>query len=513
MPSTTRLITALIATMTLAAVGAGDIHAATSLSTEGNVLIGNPYADPTDSRFGFRFASGDFDADGIDDIAISELGNSERVRILLGKSYPIGGPYPLMRFTSTTVTTPTYGSILATGDFNGDGIDELAIGDRNSGSNAGGGGSVFVMRRSPAEIWSLQTTIRQGISSYNGVDTAADLFGYSLASGDFDDDGFDDLAIGVPGKDVIGPPFISAAGAVHVVYGSTTGLSGVRDRVFTASNDGLDISSDSADEYGYALASGDFDDDGDDDLAIGVPKRQCPGTGGVRAGGVVVLDGSTSLGLSTLNARAFYTGFNGMSGTCTTEARFGQALSAGKLNGVAYDSLAIGAPYTVVNGLDRAGAVHIINGSAMGLISGGNKLYSQADFPGGVPATLGQFANQLAVGRLRSGAQSLVIAASNETVNGMADAGGFWVMFSGNGSAMVSPALAQHWTASNLRIGPPTAGDTFGGSFAIGDFNGDGTFDLVTGAMRRDSGGLPNVGDVQVIYQSEYLFRDGFDGD
>ena len=230
-----------------------------------------------------------------------------RFRVLLGKSYSIGGPYPLSRFSGKTVATPNYSSVLATGDFNGDGVDEVAIGDSNSASNPGGGGTVYIYRRSAADDWTVQTLIRQGVLGYNGVDEAGDKFGFALASGDFDDDGFDDLAIGVPGKDVAGSPGVASAGAVQVVYGSASGLSGTRDRVFTASNDGLDFTPDNADQYGYALAAGDIDADGDDDLAVGVVKRSCPNTG-ERAGGVVILKGSTSLGLSTLEAQAFQPG-------------------------------------------------------------------------------------------------------------------------------------------------------------------------------------------------------------
>ena len=54
-----------------------------------------------------------------------------------GKAYPIGGPYPTSRFISKTVATPDYGSVLATGDFNGDGVDEVAIGDSSSCQQSG----------------------------------------------------------------------------------------------------------------------------------------------------------------------------------------------------------------------------------------------------------------------------------------------------------------------------------------------------------------------------------------
>jgi hypothetical protein len=483
-------------------------NAATSLATEGNVFLINPYADPANSYFGFRAESGDFDGDGIDDLVVSELGTSQRFRVLLGKSYAIGGPYPLSRFTSKTVATPAYGDVLATGDFNGDGVDEVAIGDRNSVSNPGGGGTVYIYRRSAADVWTVQALIRQGILGVNGVDEAGDKFGFSLASGDFDDDGYDDLAIGVPGKDVAG---VISAGAIQVIYGSASGLDGSRDRVFTSDNDGLGIASDNSDQYGYALAAGDIDADGDDDLAIGVVKRVCP-NGGLRSGGVVILKGSTSLGLSTIGAQSFQPGQSGLLGDCLSGAYFGAALSIGKVNGQAYQGLAIGAPLTDVGGVEKTGAVHVMFGSPGGLLVGQNQFITVTDLPGGVSIPFLQFGNQVKLGRLRSNAQSLAIGSPQETVNGQLQAGALWVLYSGNGSAIISTSIVDRWTASaNLRVGPPVADDRFGASIAIGDFNGDGQNDLVTGVYQHALGGDANAGGAQVLYQSEFIFKDGFD--
>jgi hypothetical protein len=498
----------------LGSLYASDAHAVTALGTEGNVYLINPYADPAQSYFGFRIATGDFDGDGIDDMVVSELGTSERFRVLLGKAYPIGGPYPVSRFTSKTVATRAYGSVIATGDFNGDGIDEVAIGDRDSISNPGGGGSVYVYRRSAADSWTLQTTIRQGNGAYNGVDEDGDDFGFSLASGDFDDDGFEDLAIGVPGQNEPGSPNVVAAGAVHVVYGSASGLTGTRDRIFSALTDGLDFEPDSSDEYGYAMAAGDIDADGDDDLAIGVPRRGCPTGGQQRAGGVVILKGSTSLGLSTLEAQSFGPGQSGMLGNCDSRGDFGAALSIGKVNGQTYQGLAIGAPRADVGGVEKAGAVHLMFGSPGGLTVGANKFISVTDLPGGVALPFLQFGLRVTLGRLRTNAQSLAISSINETVDGLLGAGAVWVLHSGNGSAIISTDIVERWTGrTSLRIGAPAAEDKFGASPAIGDFNGDGNNDLVIGAYQHDTSNDPDAGGGQVIYQSEFIFRDGFDPD
>ena len=48
---------------------------------------------------------------------------------------------------------------------------------------------------------------------------------------------------------------------------------------------------------------------------------------------------------------------------------------------------------------------------------------------------------------------------------------------------------------------------------AIGDFNGDGQNDLAIGAYQHDDGGDANTGGGAVLYQSEFIFRDGFESD
>ena len=206
-----------------------------------------------------------------------------------------------------------------------------------------------------------------------------------------------------------------------MIYGSASGLSGWTRRVFH-SHPTTDAASppDNSDQYGYALAAGDIDADGDDDLAIGVVKRVCP-NGGQRSGGVVILKGSTSLGLSTLEAQSFQPGQNGMLGDCLSGAYFGAALSIGKVDGQAYQGLAIGAPLTDVGGVEksRCRALHVRH-SQRWLNTALNRFISVTDLPGGVAIPFLQFGGQVKLGqaahqRAEPGHQFR----SNETVNGL----------------------------------------------------------------------------------------------
>src|SRR5439155_12714791 len=101
-------------------------------------------------------------------------------------------------------------------------------------------------------------------------------FGSALASGDFNGDGFSDLAIGIPGEDlVINGTTFTDTGRLVVIYGSANGLTATDTTVphpqsfeyrdFPGNNQRGD------EEFGDALAWGDFNGDGVGDLAIGIP--------------------------------------------------------------------------------------------------------------------------------------------------------------------------------------------------------------------------------------------------
>ena len=252
-------------------------------------LSGAP--EPND-LFGLELAAGDFDADGAGDLVIGVPGE-DQWGVVQAK---FGGHTPLLDTLFETLlggqSEPAdyFGSALATGDFDADGFDDLAIGilykdfDRFTIDDAGqvlavyGGAGGFAFGRT--QFW------HQGVLD-PAINESGDVFGLAIATGDFDRDGYGDLAVSHPGESTQ----VSADGVVTVVMSTPTGLDSARHREFACGFEGLPGPALLAERRaGYSLAVGDLDGNGHDDLVLGAPYE---GAGGLlRVGAARVLYGS-----------------------------------------------------------------------------------------------------------------------------------------------------------------------------------------------------------------------------
>jgi hypothetical protein len=248
-----------------------------------------------------------------------------------------------------------------------------------------------------------------------GTAQADDHFGHSLAAGDFDNDGYTDLAASAPEED-----FLTADddGGVHVLYASAFGLSADGNAFF--SQDNLVGTPQVNDHFGFSLVAADLGNGPEDDLAIGVPfEDEVGGIGD--AGAVNVVYGAVD-GLSTTGNQFWHQDSNLITGVAEPGDQFGYALAAADFGNGSHADLAVGVPNQAdPNGTLGAGAAHVFYGTAGGL-SGVNSEYWSQNTLGviGVAGGGDQFGFSLAAADFGDGAEAdlaVGVAADNEIGN------------------------------------------------------------------------------------------------
>ncbi|GLY88053.1 FG-GAP repeat protein [Actinoallomurus iriomotensis] len=324
--------------------------------------LNEPDSPGADHRFGYALVAADFDGDGHTDWVDGVPG--------INAFYPFHNPGPPAVAAKSTTTRPgralppaphaqtvrkgkkaataaaadstTTGFILAAGDVDGDGKPDLVLGWQQT-----------VAPTSGFDVWHNFTDT--GIAHANTAATSLN----SVAVGDFDGDGYGDIAVGgADESEGVGGHVKVYKGDADVTLGTTTTL--------TQDSDNVPETAVAGDRFGYSVAAGDVNKDGKADLAVGAPYKTV--TSQSHAGEFFLLYGGAS-GLTGTASQAVSQDTAGVPGAAEADDELGWTVNLTDVNKDGYADVIGGAPKE--NGTD--GAVTYLGGTASGVTATGSQ--------------------------------------------------------------------------------------------------------------------------------------------
>ncbi|MDP7001027.1 MAG: integrin alpha, partial [Candidatus Poseidoniaceae archaeon] len=322
------------------------------LNSTPDTILNGTFAN---ERFGFGLAACDIDGDGFDELAIGRPGagstNTGAVVIYSGGLNGIS-VNPVWNYYGRGHDNETGWGLECAGDLNADNYQDLLISSRGANTTADGSGSVTAEHFGIVDLFYGSAA---GLAStpdwtVNGTTIDSYLGTEMVGGGDFNGDGYDDIAISATGT------LAAYMGYSEVILwaGGEFGLNSEPNRRLISNVQGC--------LFGYSMAWSDVNGDGLDDLAIGEPFNSSIN---YLSGKVWLYHGAVDANLTTLPAWTYAPSTNGVLAGIEITA-------ADDVNEDGYEDLIITMGGTTSNG----GAVELWLGSALGLGTAGQLIAS-----------------------------------------------------------------------------------------------------------------------------------------
>jgi len=436
-------------------------------------------------------ATGDFNDDGVDDLLIGVpfADGSDNDREDAGEALVIFGRDGLSGEIDLVAGEPglrilgalpgdTLGFGVASGDINGDGVDDVIVGA--PGSNGAGNqrtdvGETYVVFGSSDMAGTVEIADLEQDFTLVAAEGFARL-GVSFAVADVNGDGVDDLVAGAPfaGRDPgtpVGSPR-TTVGEVYVVFGSS-GLSGTVS-VALDQQDLILEGSRELDAFGEAVAASDVNGDAVADIIVGAGGYNGPGGGRIDAGAAFVYFGSTHLAgrMGVKEADRTILGADANDG-------LGEKLDTGDVDGDGVADIVVVATGGdgPRNGRSNSGTAYVLYGGAgetadldLAIDEAGSVIHG--------PSASGRMGTALAVRDLDGdGRDDVVLGAALASGAGRSLNGAIYVSF----ADALSGAVDLSMVGQLFLYGAMNAA-SLGAGLAVGDINADGRPELITGA-------------------------------